>query len=174
MAFLFAFFFWDPYDLNVVMLNVPFYCSVAQSCLTLCDPMDCCTPGFPPSPWGELCCPIALLITFYSFFFLLCSVLVISTIISSSSHPFFCLRYSTVSSFQCIFNLSYCIVHCLFFNSSRSLLNISCIFSVHASSLFICASSLFSRFWIIFTIITLKSFSGKLFPLYLFGLVGFY
>ena len=22
-------------------------CSVAQSCPTLCDPMDCCTPGFP-------------------------------------------------------------------------------------------------------------------------------
>ena len=27
-------------------------CSVAQSCLTLCDPMNCSTPGFPsPSPW---------------------------------------------------------------------------------------------------------------------------
>ena len=23
------------------------FCSVAQSCLTLCDPMDCSTPGFP-------------------------------------------------------------------------------------------------------------------------------
>ena len=23
------------------------YCSVAQSCFTLCDPMDCSTPGFP-------------------------------------------------------------------------------------------------------------------------------
>ena len=23
------------------------YCSVAKSCLTLCDPMDCSTPGFP-------------------------------------------------------------------------------------------------------------------------------
>ena len=23
------------------------YCSVAQSCLALCDPMDCSTPGFP-------------------------------------------------------------------------------------------------------------------------------
>ena len=23
------------------------YCSVAQSCLTLCDPMDCSRPGFP-------------------------------------------------------------------------------------------------------------------------------
>ena len=27
-----------------------FCCSVAQSCLTLCDPMDCSTPGFCPSP----------------------------------------------------------------------------------------------------------------------------
>ena len=24
-----------------------YYCSVAQSCPTLCDPMDCSTPGFP-------------------------------------------------------------------------------------------------------------------------------
>ena len=23
------------------------YCSVAKLCLTLCDPMDCSTPGFP-------------------------------------------------------------------------------------------------------------------------------
>ena len=23
------------------------YCSVVQSCQTLCDPMDCSTPGFP-------------------------------------------------------------------------------------------------------------------------------
>ena len=23
------------------------FCSVTQSCLTLCDPMDCITPGFP-------------------------------------------------------------------------------------------------------------------------------
>ena len=25
----------------------PYCCSVARSCLTLCDPMDCTTPGFP-------------------------------------------------------------------------------------------------------------------------------
>ena len=36
-------------------------------------------------------------------------------------------------------------------SSSRSLLNVSCIFSI-----------LFPRFWIIFTIITLNSFSGRL------------
>ena len=28
-------------------LRHPFCCSVAQLCLTLCDPMDCSTPGFP-------------------------------------------------------------------------------------------------------------------------------
>ena len=47
--------------LNPVMLQLPNFnipsrefrvksealCSVAQSCLTLCDPMDCSTPGFP-------------------------------------------------------------------------------------------------------------------------------
>ena len=43
----------------------------------------------------------------------------------------------------------------LFVCSSRSVLNISCIFSIHASILFL-------RFWIIFTIITLNSFSGRL------------
>ena len=40
---------------------------------------------------------------------------------------------------------------CLFFSFPRSLLNVSCIFS-----------NLFLRFWIIFTIITLNSFSGRL------------
>ena len=56
------------------------------------------------------------------------------------------------------------IIVCLLFSSSRSLLNVSCIFSI-----------LFTRFWIIFTIITLNSFLVDcLFPLHLFGLVGFY
>ena len=40
---------------------------------------------------------------------------------------------------------------CLLFSSSRSLLNVSCIFSI-----------LFPRLWIIFTIIILNSFSGSL------------
>ena len=50
------------------------------------------------------------------------------------------------------------------FISSRSLLNISCIFSILVSRLFICNSILFSRFWIIFIIIVLNSFSGR-FPI---------
>ena len=28
-------------------VSVYIYCSVVQSCLTLCDPMDCSMPGFP-------------------------------------------------------------------------------------------------------------------------------
>ena len=44
----------------------------------------------------------------------------------------------------------------------RSLLNNSCIFSILVSGPFICNSILFSRFWIIFTIIILNSFSGRL------------
>ena len=43
----------------------------------------------------------------------------------------------------------------LFFSSSKCFLNISCIF-------FKCAFTLFPRFWIIFTIITLNALSGRL------------
>ena len=31
----------------MIIGNYMFYCAVAQSCLTLCDPMDCSMPGFP-------------------------------------------------------------------------------------------------------------------------------
>ena len=51
-----------------------------------------------------------------------------------------------------------------FFISSRSLLNLSCIFSILVSSLFICNFNLFSRFWIIFTIIIQNSLSSR-FPI---------
>ena len=58
-----------------------------------------------------------------------------------------------------------------------SLLNFSCIFSILVSRLFICNSILFSKFWIIFTIIILYSFSVRC-PIsssfVWFGLVGFY
>jgi len=47
------------------------------------------------------------------------------------------------------------------FISSRSLLNLSCIFSILVSRLFSCNSNLFSRFWIIFTIIIQNSLSGR-------------
>ena len=32
---------------RVTSLSPSFCCSLAQSCPTLCDPADCCTPGFP-------------------------------------------------------------------------------------------------------------------------------
>ena len=43
-------------------------------------------------------------------------------------------------------------------------LNLPCIFSVLVSRLFICNSNLFSRFWIIFTVIIWNSLSGR-FPI---------
>ena len=49
-----------------------------------------------------------------------------------------------------------------FFTSSRSLLNISCIFTILVSRPFICNSILFSRFWIHY--LYLNSFSGR-FPI---------
>ena len=64
------------------------------------------------------------------------------------------------------FDLIYCIIHYILtlFISSRSLFNLSCIFSVLVSRLFICDSILISRLWIIFTIIIWNSLSGR-FPI---------
>ena len=56
----------------------------------------------------------------------------------------------------------------LFFISSMSLLNISGIFSIHVSGLFIQVTILFSRSWIIFIIIILNSFSYRLLIYYSF------
>ena len=67
-----------------------------------------------------------------------------------------------------IFFVSVIVLFILFFKSSSSLLYISCIFSIYASTLFL-------RFWIIFTIITLNSFQVDcLSPLHLIFLVSFY
>ena len=94
-------------------------------------------------------------------------MVVISTILSSRS-----LIYSSASVILLLmpsreFFISFIvlfIIVCLPFSSSRSLLNIYFIFSI-----------LFPRFWIIFTVITLNSFSGRL-PISssFVGLVGFY
>ena len=82
------------------------------------------------------------------------------------TNPIFCLHYSTICSLQSVFHIIYCIIHYIltFFISSRSLLNLSCIFSILVSKLFICDSILFSRFWIIFIIIIQNSLSGR-FPI---------
>jgi len=59
---------------------------------------------------------------------------------------------------------SHLLYYSLYIDSFRSLLNLSCIFSILLSRLFICNSNLFSRFWIIFTIIIQNSLSGS-FPI---------
>ena len=94
--------------------------------------------------------------SFHSFS-LFCSVVVISTILSSRS-----LIRSSASVILVLipsrkFLISFIVLFvtvCLLFSSCSSLLNVSCIFSI-----------LLSRFWIILTIIILKSFSGRL-PIY--------
>ena len=100
--------------------------------------------------------------SFHSFFILLC--------FHYFHHSMFQLTYpsllprSAVVSLKCIFYFNYCVIiaDCLIFVSSRSLLNTFCMSSTHTSILFIYASILFLRFWIIFTIITLNSFSSRL------------
>ena len=45
---------------------IPCGCSIAQSCPTLCDPMDCSMPGFPPSLSFRVCwnsCPLSQMIS---------------------------------------------------------------------------------------------------------------
>jgi len=90
---------------------------------------------------------------FHSFFILLCFHYFHHSMFQLT-YPVFCLNDSAVVLLKCIF---------LFFIPITVLsLNTFCIFSTHTSILFIYASILFLRFWIIFTIITLNSFSGRL------------
>ena len=96
----------------------------------------------------------SLKLSSFHFFFLYssCSMAVIFTFMSPGS-----LILSSASfyfSSQCIFHFGYC-SSLIFFKFSSSLLNIYFIFSV-------CAFILFLRSSIIFTIITLNSFSGRL------------
>ena len=94
-----------------------------------------------------------VLSSFHSFYFILLSE-IISTILSSSS--LICSSASDILLFipSIVFLISVIVLFvsaCLFFNSSRSLLIDSYIFSI-----------LFSRFLIIFTIIILNYFSDSL------------
>ena len=122
-----------------------------------------------------------VLISFYSFFFSLLCFIYFHHYIFHLTYPFFYLSNSTLASHQSVFNLSHCTVHywltLLYF--FKVLVKHFLIFSIHVSSLFICNSILFSRFWIIFTIIILNSFPGRLLisfspSLSFFSLVGFY
>ena len=89
---------------------------------------------------------------------LFCSLAVISIILSSSSliHSFASAILLLIPSSVFFFFISIFVLFiCLFFSPSRSLVNISYIF-------LICYSILFLRFWIIFIIIILNSLSGRL------------
>ena len=105
-------------------------------------------------------------ISFHSFFFILFCGSEFHHSAFQVTYPFFCLSYSAIDSFQRIlisFIVLFIIV-CLPFRSCRSLLEVSCIFSI-----------LFPRFWIIFTIIPLNSFQVDcLSPLHLVVFLGFY
>ena len=96
-----------------------------------------------------------VLISFHSLFFILLFGSYFHHSTYQLTYLFFCLSYSIPSSLVFISVTVLFITDCLFFSSSRSLLNTSCIFSI-------CASILFPRSWIIFAIITLNSFSGRL------------
>ena len=85
---------WGPLQSSPFFRIVVYCCLVAESCLALCNPMDCSTPGFPvrrhlpellklmsiesvmPSNHLILCCPLLLLpsifpsIRVFFFFFL--------------------------------------------------------------------------------------------------------
>ena len=104
---------------------------------------------------------------------------VISTILSSNSLILSSASVilSTICSLQSVFDIIYCIIHYILtvFISSRSLLNLSCIFLILVSRLFICDSILFSRFWIISLSLfgILYQVDSLSLPL-LFGLVGIY
>ena len=114
MAFLFVFFFWDSYDSNVGAFDI--------------------LPEFSE----------AVLISF-NIFFPLCFIYFHHSIFHIT-YLMFCLSYFTVGSLQSAFDLSYCVIlyrFTLFFNSSRSLLNFSCIFSILVCKLCICNSILF-------------------------------
>ena len=105
MPFSLVFFFWDLYDLNVCSLNI--------------------VPEV-----SEI-----FLISFYSVFFILLCY-------SYSHHSFSSLIHSPASVILLLVPSSVCLISvivlfiadCLFFNTSRSLLNIACVFSIHQFS----------------------------------------
>ena len=113
----------------------------------------------------------------FTFFIMLCFSYFHHSVFQLT-YPSFCFCYTLLlfpSSVYLISVITLFIIDCSFFNSSTSLSNISCTFLIYASNLFIYVSILFSRFWIIFTIIIMNYFSGRLlFPRCLLDLVGFY
>ena len=134
MVFLFVFFFWTP------MIRMLGRLTLSQRSLRLSS----------------------FLLILFSFF--LCFLYFYHSIFHLTN-PIFCLHYSTICCLQSVF-LSHLLRYSLyidpFFISSRSLLNLSCIFSILVSRLFICDFIFISRFWIIFTIIIRNYLSDRL------------
>jgi len=86
----------------------------------------------------------SLRLSFFFFFILFsifCFVEWFQPSVFNVTYLFFCLSYSAINSFQCI------VLLCLFFSSSGSLVNISCIFSIPFQDP---GSSSLSMFWILF------------------------
>ena len=100
----------------------------------------------------------SFLLIHFSFFL---SVSFISTILPHLSYLLSPLFYCWFPPECFLSHLLHYSLYIDFFISSRSLLNLSCICSILVSRLFICNSILFSRFWIIFTIIIQNSESGR-------------
>ena len=104
-----------------------------------------------------------VLISFNSFFFFPLCLISFHHSIFHHTYPIFCYLLYCWSPSECFWSqlFHYSLLIDSFFIYSRSLLNICCIFSILVSSLFIYNSILFSRLWIIFTIIILNYFSGR-------------
>ena len=114
MVFLFVFFFWDSYDSTVGAFNNVL--EVSEIVLTSFN--------------SFLFFPLWFIYFYYS--------------ICSFTYSIFCLHYCTMVPFR-VFLVSFAaliIIYWLFFISSRSLLNLSCIFSMLVARLFICDSIL--------------------------------
>ena len=114
--------------------------------------------------WMLGCLTLSQRSHFFLFFFP-CFFIYFHHSIFQLTYPFFCLIYYTVGSIQSVLisMIALFITDLIFFFiSSLSLSNISYLFSICVSSLFICISILFSRFLIIFAIIILNSLSGRL------------
>ena len=92
---------------------------------------------------------------FFSLFTLLCGRDVHHSVFQVTNAFFYFIYLMIPSSISFISVIALFISVYLSFSSSRSLLNFSCIFSIHASILFL-------RSWISFTVITLNSFSDRL------------
>ena len=131
MPFLVFFFFWDTYNSNVGIFNI-----------------------VPEVSEVVLICFIYFLFLFFSLFHLFPPFYLPSHLSYYLCHLFYLL---VPSRGLLISVITLFIIDWLFSISPRSLLNISCIFSILVSSLFICNSILLS-FWIIFTIIILNFF----------------